>query len=78
MSHLQWKKEAWKTEMRMSLKHTHARLLSTRPELLPSWKQTFNSYEAFMHDRDPFSTIYTSMIDNTIRGIQVDYDSLVE
>ena len=42
-----WKKGTWKIEMKSHLKQSYGRLLSTRPELLPEWKETFNSYEAF-------------------------------
>ena len=64
--------------MKFLLKQSYGRLLSTRPELLPAWKQVFNNYEAFAENRDPFANIYTAMIDGAINGVSMNYDNLVE
>ena len=64
--------------MKTHLENAQGRLLSTRPELLHAWRQTFNSYEAFAEGRDPFANIYNSMIDNAISGRLMDCDVLLE
>ena len=52
----------------------HARLLSTKPELLTNWKQVFNSYEVFSEGNDPFGILYNSLIDAVIDNATVDYE----
>ncbi len=59
--------------MIIGFQQLHARLLSTKPELLPGWKQVFNSYEVFSEGTDPFGVLYNSLIDAVTDNVTIDY-----
>ena len=69
----------WRKNVKAGLRQIHARLLSTKLEVLPSWKQTFNSYERFStEENDPFGIIYNYLLDATMKKTTVDYELLTK
>ena len=69
----------WRKNVKAGLRQIHARLLSTKLEVLPAWKQTFNSYERFSTEQnDPFGIIYNYLLDATMKQTTVDYELLTK
>ena len=58
----------------------HMRLLSTRPDLLPAWRDSFPKCEGFTYEQspDPLASAYRSLIEKTINEEKVSYAELVE
>ena len=57
-----------------NIQESHARLVSTKPELLQEWKDTFNTFEAFEPGTCPFGDCYRQLIDAAIETRTLDYE----
>ena len=69
----------WNDRMLIEMKQQHARLLSTRKELLAAWKLEFDGYEVWPPTgRSSFGPLYSCLIEATLDGQAVDYSALLE
>ena len=62
----------------VSLSESHARLLSTKTELLPSWKAAVESKETPVGWLPAGKHAYLALIEATINEAPVDYESLTQ
>ncbi len=73
-----WKVE-WSAKVKTYLRQHHARLLSTKQDILPAWKAEFGSYHIKPpQGKDPFMPVYTALLDSVAKDEPVDYDSMVQ
>ena len=61
-----------------ALRSQHARLLSTKTELLPLWASTVQSYPIVAQANALWGQVYAEMIERVLAGAAVNEDSIIE